>query len=150
MLDTLWQDVRYAARSLRRRPLVTAVAVLSLALGVGVNTAMFSVFDRVLLARLSVPSPDALVKVSSPGPRSGNVSTNDSMNPEESTPAQSSSGKESERRRARTPGGDAGGRGKPRPSKGARPPPNPGRGLSGPAGGPLGNLGFPLLKRQHS
>ena len=41
MNDTLWQDLRHAARSLRRRPLVTAVAVLSLALGVGVD-AMFS------------------------------------------------------------------------------------------------------------
>ena len=77
MLDALLQDVRYATRSLRRRPLITAVAVLSLALGVGVNTAMFSVFNRVLLARLSVPSPDALVTLSSPGPRSA-VSTNDS------------------------------------------------------------------------
>ena len=78
MTDTLWQDLRHAARSLRRRPLVTGVAVLSLALGVGVNTAMFSVLNRVLLDRLPVPSPDALVTLSSPGPRAGNVSTNDS------------------------------------------------------------------------
>ena len=78
MNDTLWQDLRYAGRSLRRRPLVTGVAVLSLALGVGVNTAMFSVFDRLLLAQLPVPSPDQLVTLTSPGPRPGNVSTNDS------------------------------------------------------------------------
>src|SRR5687767_10810823 len=78
MIDALWQDVRHAARSLRRRPLVTVVATLSLALGVGVNTAMFSIFNRVLLERLPVPSPDALVTLSSPGPRAGNVSTNDS------------------------------------------------------------------------
>jgi len=78
MFDTLWQDVRYAARSLARRPLVTAVAVLSLALGVGVNTAIFSVFDRVLLERLPVPAPDEIVNLSSPGPRTGNTSTNDS------------------------------------------------------------------------
>ena len=78
MLDTLRQDLRHAARSLRRRPLVSAVAILSLALGVGVNTAMFSVLDRVVLATLPVPSPEALVTVSSPGPRPGNVSTNDS------------------------------------------------------------------------
>jgi predicted permease len=78
MIDTLWQDLRYAVRSLRRRPLVTTVAVLSLALGVGVNTAMFSILNRVLLQRLPVPSPAALVTVSSPGPRAGNVSTNDS------------------------------------------------------------------------
>ena len=78
MLDTLRQDLRHAARSLRRRPLVSAVAILSLALGVGVNTAMFSVFDRLLLAQLPVPSPDRLVAITSPGPRAGNVSTNDS------------------------------------------------------------------------
>jgi hypothetical protein len=78
MFDTLMQDVRYAARSLARRPLVTAVAVLSLALGVGVNTAIFSVFDRVLLERLPVPAPNEIVNLSSPGPRTGNTSTNDS------------------------------------------------------------------------
>jgi predicted permease len=78
MIDTLWQDLRHAARSLRHRPLVTAVAVVSLALGVGVNTAMFSILNRVLLERLAVPSPEALVTLSSPGPRPGNVSTNDS------------------------------------------------------------------------
>jgi predicted permease len=78
MLDTLVQDVRHAARSLAHRPLVSAVAVISLALGVGVNTAMFSVLNRVLLERLPVPAPDALVTLSSPGPRAGNVSTNDS------------------------------------------------------------------------
>ncbi|HEV8395971.1 MAG TPA: ABC transporter permease [Vicinamibacterales bacterium] len=78
MLDTLSSDIRYAARSLARRPLVTAVAVLSLALGVGVNTAMFSVFNRILLEQLAVPSPDALVTLSSPGPRAGDVSNNDS------------------------------------------------------------------------
>jgi predicted permease len=78
MIDTFAQDLRHAARSLRRRPLLTAVAVLSLALGVGVNTAMFSVFNRVLLEQLPVPSPDALVTLSSPGPHPGNVATNDS------------------------------------------------------------------------
>ena len=78
MLETLWQDVRYAARSLARRPLVTAVAVLSLALGIGVNAALFSVFDRLLLRRLPVPAPEELVNVTSPGPRPGNISTDDS------------------------------------------------------------------------
>ncbi|HEY1306440.1 MAG TPA: ABC transporter permease [Vicinamibacterales bacterium] len=75
MIDTIWQDVRYAARSLARRPLVTAVTVLSLALGIGVNSALFSVFDRLLLRRLPVPSPEQLVLITSPGPRPGGTST---------------------------------------------------------------------------
>jgi predicted permease len=69
------QDFRYAVRSLLRRPLVTTVAVLSLALGIGVNSAIFSLFDRLILRRLSVPSPDELVLVTSPGPRPGSRST---------------------------------------------------------------------------
>jgi len=75
MIDTLWQDVRYSARSLIRRPLVTAVAVLSLALGIGVNSALFSVFDRLLLRKLPVPSPEQIVLITSPGPRPGGTST---------------------------------------------------------------------------
>lgn len=71
------QDLRYALRSLTRRPLVTTVAVLSLALGIGVNTAMFSVFDRLLLRRLPVPAANEVVNVTSPGPRPGSRSTGD-------------------------------------------------------------------------
>ena len=48
-------DFRYAIRALVRRPLVTGVAILSLALGIGVNSAIFSLFDRLILRRLSVP-----------------------------------------------------------------------------------------------
>ena len=73
----MWQDLRYALRSLTRRPLVTAVAVLSLALGIGVNAAIFSVFERLILRQLPVPEPDRLVNVASPGPRPGSRSTGD-------------------------------------------------------------------------
>src|SRR5687767_14998384 len=76
MLDTLWQDLRYAVRSLTRRRVVTLVAVLSLALGIGVNTAIFSVFERFLLRRLSVRDPGDIVLVTSPGPRPGGSNTN--------------------------------------------------------------------------
>jgi predicted permease len=69
------QDLRYALRSLAGRPLLTTVAVLSLALGIGVNTAIFSVFDRFLLRRLPVPAPEEIVLVASPGPRPGSNST---------------------------------------------------------------------------
>jgi predicted permease len=71
------QDFRYAIRALVRRPLVTSVAVLSLALGIGVNAAIFSLFDRLILRRLSIPSPDEIVLVNSPGPRPGSRSTGD-------------------------------------------------------------------------
>ncbi|HEY5619760.1 MAG TPA: ABC transporter permease [Vicinamibacterales bacterium] len=75
MTEAIWQDLRYAIRSLTNRPLMTAVAVLSLALGIGVNTAIFSVFDRLLLRRLPVPAPEGIVLVTSPGPRPGWNST---------------------------------------------------------------------------
>ena len=69
------QDLRYAVRSLLSRPLLTSVAVLSLALGIGVNTAIFSVFDRMVLRRLPVPAPEQIVLVTSPGRRPGSNST---------------------------------------------------------------------------
>ena len=72
------QDFRYALRSLASRPLVTTVAVLSLALGIGVNTAIFSVFERLLLRRLPVPAASQIVNVISPGPKPGSRSTSDS------------------------------------------------------------------------
>jgi predicted permease len=72
------QDARYAIRSLARRPLVTTVAVLSLALGIGVNTAIFSIFERLLLRRIPVAAPDQIVNVISPGPKPGSRSTSDS------------------------------------------------------------------------
>jgi predicted permease len=71
------QDLRYALRSLANRPLVTTVAVLSLALGIGVNTAIFSTFEQLLLRRLPVPAPDQIVNVTSPGPRPGSSSSSD-------------------------------------------------------------------------
>jgi putative ABC transport system permease protein len=62
-----WQDLRYAIRTLRKAPIVTAVAVLSIALGVGANTAIFSLFDQVLLRKLAVADPDCIVRVSTQG-----------------------------------------------------------------------------------
>ena len=62
----LASDVRYALRSLRHAPLFTAVAVLSIAFGIGANTAVFTLVDQVVLRRLPVQHAEALVQVSAP------------------------------------------------------------------------------------
>ena len=60
VLDELRGDCRYAVRLLRQSPVFTATAVLSLALGIGANTAIFSLLEAVLWKRLSVPAPEQL------------------------------------------------------------------------------------------
>src|SRR5688500_18363817 len=64
VLEDLGRDLRLAVRSLRRTPVYAAVAILTIAVGIGVTTAVFSVVDGVLLRALPYPEPDKLVRLS--------------------------------------------------------------------------------------
>src|SRR5471030_1154562 len=72
------QNLKLAARMLMKTPFVTTVAVLSLALGIGANAAIFSMFDQLLLRPLPVTDPGQLVNLSAPGPMPGGDSCNQS------------------------------------------------------------------------
>ena len=64
MLDDVWRDLTIGCRLLRRSPGFAAIAILTLAIGIGTNTAIYSVLDAVLLRPLPYPEPDRLVMVS--------------------------------------------------------------------------------------
>jgi hypothetical protein len=66
--------VKYAFRTLAKTPFVTLVAIISLALGIGANTAIFSLFDQLLLRALPVEQAGELVNLSAPGPNPGSQS----------------------------------------------------------------------------
>jgi len=71
-LEQLWQDVRFGLRQLRRGPGFTAVAVLTLALGIGANTAIFSLINTIILRKLPVHNPEQLVAIATISPDEAN------------------------------------------------------------------------------
>jgi putative ABC transport system permease protein len=60
-MTSLWPDIRFSLRAIRRSPLFASVAILSLALGIGANTAIFSLMDQLMLRKLPIQNPDQLV-----------------------------------------------------------------------------------------
>jgi predicted permease len=76
-------SIRLAVRRLASTPFVTLVAILSLALGIGANAAIFSLFNQMLLRPLPVPAPHELVNLSAPGPKPGSQSCNQAGSCEE-------------------------------------------------------------------
>ncbi len=69
-------NLKLAFRTLFKTPFVTSIAILSLALGIGANSAIFSLFDQLLLRPLPVHNPDELVNLSAPGPKPGSTQCN--------------------------------------------------------------------------
>src|SRR5437588_6006738 len=80
-------SLRIVLRGLLRTPLFTAIAVISLALGIGANTAIFSLLDQLMLRTLPVSNPRELVYLYHPGPFQGGVSTDEAGDPSFSYPA---------------------------------------------------------------
>ena len=70
-MTTLFGDLRLAFRGLRRSPLFATVAILTLALGIGANTAIFTLIDQILLRKLPVKNPEELVMLFQRGAHNG-------------------------------------------------------------------------------
>jgi predicted permease len=75
-LENLWRDIRYGLRQLRHNPLFTTVAIATLAIGIGANTAVFTLLDQLVLRLLPVKDPSRLVMIWADGPTYGNTNGN--------------------------------------------------------------------------
>ncbi|HWC16837.1 MAG TPA: ABC transporter permease, partial [Terriglobales bacterium] len=73
-MDSFLQDVRFALRQLTKSPAFTITAVVTLALGIGANTAIYSLLDQVMLRSLPVQSPEQLARLSATGSDRGRIS----------------------------------------------------------------------------
>src|SRR3984957_14878991 len=71
-MSNLLLDLRFSLRAIRRSPLFASVAILSLALGIGANTAIFTLMDQLMLRRLPIKNPDQLVALHQQGAHNGN------------------------------------------------------------------------------
>ena len=71
-MTSLWPDLRFSLRAIRRSPLFASIAILSLALGIGANTAIFTLMDQIMLRLLPVKDPDRLVMLYQRGSHNGN------------------------------------------------------------------------------
>src|SRR5215471_15895567 len=68
ILETLWRDVRFSLRSIRRTPAITLAVIATLAIGIGANVTIFSVVNGVLIKPLPFPHPDRLISLSHTAP----------------------------------------------------------------------------------